>query len=87
MQEKKSMGGSLLILLICIIGSFLLVSFFIPKLIDWVESPFMPQGVSCAPTIQWAIRKLLLFQTGSVIFGALLGVFIIFKFRKPSKLI
>jgi len=82
MEEKKTFGRSIVILLVCIIGCLLIMSFSLPKFIDWVETPFMPQGVSCAPSIQWAIHKMLWFQIGSVILGTILGVFILFKIRK-----
>lgn len=84
MQEQKTIGRSIFILLACIIGSLLLVSLSMPSFIDWVESPFMPQGVSCAPTVKWAINKMLWFQTASVIFGTVFGVLILYKFRKKA---
>ncbi len=84
MQEQKSMGRSIFIILVCSIGSLLLVSYLMPMVIDWVESPFMPQGVSCAPTVKWAINKMLGFQIASVIFGTVFGVLILYKLRKKS---
>ncbi len=84
MQEQKTLGRSIFILLFCIIGCFLLATLSMPKFIDWYSSPFMPQGVSCAPSIQWAISKMLWFQLASVVMGTVFGVLIIFKLRKKS---
>ena len=75
---------SIFILLFCIVGSFLLVTLTMPKFIDWYASPVMPMGVSCAPSIQWAISKMLWFQLVSVILGTIFGVIVIFKLRKKT---
>lgn len=84
MQEQKTILSSILILLFCVVGSFILVTLSMPKFIDWYASPFMPQGVSCAPSIQWAINKMLWFQMASVVMGTVFGVLFIFKFRQKS---
>ncbi len=85
MQEQKTMGRSIIILLVCIMGSFLATTLAMPKFIDWYASPFMPQGVSCAPSIQWAINKMVWFQMVSVILGTIVGVLLIYKFRKKPQ--
>lgn len=85
MQEQKTMMRSILILLVCSVGAFLVTSLYMPKFIDWYAAPFMPQGVSCAPSIQWAISKMLWFQLFSITMGTIFGVVVIYKLRKkPS---
>jgi len=86
MQEQKffsrrSVWIVFITTMVCLIGATLAT----PRFIDWYASPFMPQGsqgISCAPTIQWALNKFLWVQLGSVIVGVLLGLFIGFKFRR-----
>ena len=79
--SQKSVWIVFITTLVCLVGATLAT----PSLIDWYASPFMPQGaqgISCAPTIHWAIVKFLWIQLASVGVGILLGLFLVFKFRK-----
>lgn len=83
MQEQKKILGNVIVLLVCILTSLVLVSLAVPPFLDWYATPFLPHA-SCAPSIQWALKKMLWLQMVSVILGAVLGVFILLKFRKKK---
>lgn len=88
MQEQKffstrSVWIVFITTLLCVVAATLAT----PNLIDWYASPFLPQGAqgaSCAPTIQWALNKLLWMQGLSVIVGFVVGSLFAIKFRKKS---
>jgi hypothetical protein len=88
MQEQKFFSQrSVWIVLTITILIFVGATLATPKFIDWYASPFMPQGaqgVTCAPTIQWALSKLLWVQLGASIAGVLLGLVVAIKFRKSK---
>jgi hypothetical protein len=55
-----------------------------PQLINWYASPFLPQGasgISCAPSIDWAMKKLVFFQLISLLMGLVSGVLVAIYFR------
>lgn len=84
MQEQKNIGRTIGILLVCMIVCLVATTLVTPSFIDWYASPIAPQGVSCAPSIHWALNKMLAFQLISVIFGAILGSVLAFKLRKKK---
>jgi NhaP-type Na+/H+ or K+/H+ antiporter len=88
MQEQKFFSRrSVWIVFITTLLSLVGATLVTPRFIDWYAAPFMPQGaqgISCAPTIQWALSKFLWVQLGSVVFGLLMGLFFVFKFRSRS---
>lgn len=45
-----------------------------PKLLEWYASPPVPIGVTCDPAINWALGKLVVFQSIGWGLGALLGI-------------
>lgn len=89
MQEffsKRSLVFLLISIFACLIGVTLLA----PRLINWYATPFIPQGtlgVSCAPTIEWALQKMMWVQAISVGVGAFLGLMLALRFKKspPQK--
>ncbi len=55
-----------------------------PQLINWYASPFLPQGtsgLSCAPSIDWAMKKLVFFQLISLAIGMIAGLVVAVVFR------
>lgn len=55
-----------------------------PQLINWYASPFLPQGasgLSCAPSIDWAMKKLVIFQLISLVIGMIAGLVVAVFFR------
>ena len=85
MQEQKTMGRNIFILLVCIMGCFTLVTLYVPSYLEWYATPAMPQVINCASSIQWALGKMIWSQLASMIVGAFLGAAVIYKFRKKSK--
>jgi hypothetical protein len=88
MQVQKVISArSLWIILLTTILTLVGVTFAAPKFIHWYVTPFLPQsssGVSCAPSVLWAMEKLLMFQTGGLIAGFFLGIGLAYFFRKKS---
>lgn len=84
MQEQKGMGRTIFILLFSILTCLTVATLTIPQFLVWYAAPVMPQGMNCAPSIEWGIQKMLWLQLASVVVGALIGSFLAFKFRKKS---
>lgn len=79
---------TLWILIVFMILFLVLGTLFAPKMINWYASPFLPQGangISCAPSIEWAMEKLVFFQGCSLILGLLLGFTLSWFFRKKGE--
>ena len=64
--------------------SVTLVSIYIPRTILWYFDPPTPMGVSCTPSIRWALDRLLTTQLISVGIGALLALLLGLKLRKKA---
>ncbi len=78
---------TLWIILLTTVATLISVTLVAPRFIQWYVTPFLPQdsaGVSCAPSVVWAMNKLLLFQTSALILGLVLGVVLAFVLRKKS---
>jgi hypothetical protein len=61
-----------------------LVSIYMPRTILWYFDPPTPMGVSCSPSIHWALDRLLYGQLVSIGVGAVMGLALGLKFRKKS---
>jgi hypothetical protein len=86
MQAQKLFSiRTLWIILSSMIGCLILGTTLAPKLINWYASPFLPQGasgISCAPSIDWAMEKYLFFQLTSLLIGVISGILIAWLLRK-----
>jgi len=79
---KSSFKFILTFILIGISFVVTLVSIYIPRTILWYFDPPTPMGVSCTPSIHWALDRLLTSQLISIGVGAVLGLLVGLKFRK-----
>ena len=88
MQVQKIISArALWIILLTTVFTFIVVTLVAPKFIHWYVTPFLPQGasgVSCAPSVVWAMEKLLAFQTAGLVLGFVLGLTLSFLFRKKN---
>lgn len=66
------------------IGSALM-SWFGPPLITWWYNPPAEFGISCTPTVEWAMSKLKNFQLLGLILGGGLGMVIYFAVSGKKK--
>ena len=78
---------TLWILIVFMILFLILGTIAAPRMIHWYASPFLPQGasgISCAPSIEWAMEKLVYFQCYSLALGLALGLVIAWLTRKKG---
>jgi uncharacterized membrane protein YfcA len=61
-----------------------LVSIYFPRLLTWYIEPPMANGVSCAPTVQWVVDKILMAQLFAVLVGGVIGLWIGARFARKS---
>jgi hypothetical protein len=59
-----------------------LVSMYFPKMISWYFEPPTAMGISCGPSINWAIEKLQMAQIYAIAVGAVIGLLAGIKLRK-----
>ena len=69
---------------IAMLLSMTVVSIYMPRMILWYFDPPTSLGISCSPSIHWALDRLLKGQLFSLVVGAVLGLLVGFKFRKKS---
>jgi hypothetical protein len=81
---KSSFKFIMTLMVIGILFSVTVASIYIPRTILWYFDPPASMGVSCTPSIQWALDRLLHIQLVSIGIGALLGLLIGLKFRKKA---
>ena len=67
-----------------ILVSVTLVSMYMPRTILWYFDPPTAMGVSCSPSIHWALDRLLYGQITSIGVGAVIGLILGLKFRKKA---
>jgi hypothetical protein len=67
-----------------ILAAVTLVSIYMPRTILWYFDPPTAMGVSCTPSIRWALDRLLYSQLVSIAVGAVIGLVLGLKFRKKS---
>lgn len=58
------------------------MSFLMPSVLEWYFEPPTTVGVSCAPSIAWALEKFRLAQLVGMGAGALLGLILGWRFAK-----
>ena len=78
-MDRKSIFRSLLI------GGALaeiLVTWLGPKYIVWFFEPPVQFGISCREPLTWALGRMQTLQIGALVVGAILGVVVLFSFRK-----
>jgi hypothetical protein len=71
-------------MIIGILLSVTVASIYIPRTILWYFDPPTSMGVSCTPSIHWALDRLLNTQLISIGVGAVLGLAVGLKFRKKA---
>jgi hypothetical protein len=88
MQVQKIIPArALWIILLTTVSTVISVTLVAPRFIQWYVTPLLPQdsaGVSCAPSVVWAMQKLLIFQTSALILGLILGIVLAIVFRKKN---
>ena len=62
-------------------------SLFAAKYIPWYVEPGVPIGVSCQPSVHYAIKHLFIFQCAGLVIAWVIGLFMaygLFKKKKPD---
>jgi hypothetical protein len=89
LPQTSSSGSSsfkrvLVIMIVTVLACVVAVSIYMPKMIAWYAEPPTAVGVSCAPSIRWALDKLQVTQLYAMIVGVVLGLLIGFRFRRKA---
>lgn len=59
-----------------------LTTLLMPKVIGWYFEPPAAMGISCGPSIRWAVERFVFAQLISVLIGAIIGLLVGFRFKK-----
>jgi hypothetical protein len=61
------------------------ISLSLPRIFSWVFEPPASVGISCSGAVRWAVERVLLFQLGALMVGAVAGFFGGFWLRNRQK--
>lgn len=87
MASESRRFSSFYLIFIGIIGGFAATSWLAPKILSWYSEPAVPMGVTCAPSVAWALGKIVTAQiVGMSVggFGLWLLSFLIIRRRTES---